>query len=193
MVYEYSNNPLAWNYHHWTYLLFAYFALVDKAACLLLSNAVQMYDLFMILSWKLFLVTDETARVFIGFLQMSLQYVLKCFRSSMIYLIVVVIFRLRHNFDCLIFNNDSFSTSTEEIKCSGMPVRNINKDSPHLTIPHCINILHVGEHSGEKRGWFPCAARAHKPNSTSTPAPPTRLQKQYTLPLKSARHGMRYF
>ncbi len=67
MLYEYSNNPLAWNYYNWTYLLFAYFALVDKAACLLLSNAVKMYDLFMILSWKLFLVTDETARVTIVF------------------------------------------------------------------------------------------------------------------------------
>ncbi len=131
MLYEYSNNPLAWNYHHWTYLQFAYFALVDNSACLLLTNAVKIYDIFMILSWKLFLVTDETARVIIVFLQMSLQYVLKCFRSSMIYLIVVVIFRLRHNFDCLIFNNDYFSTSTAKIKCSGMPVRNINKDSPH--------------------------------------------------------------
>ncbi len=95
-----------------------------------------MYDIFMILSWKLFLVTDETARVFIVFLQMSLQYVLKCFRSSMIYLIVVVIFRLRHNFDCLIFNNDYFSTSTEEIKCSGMPVRNINLIPTPVTKTH---------------------------------------------------------
>ncbi len=73
MVYEYSNNPLAWNYHHWTYLLFAYFAFVDKASCLLLSNAVKMYDLFMISSWKSFLVIDETARVTMVFLQMSLQ------------------------------------------------------------------------------------------------------------------------
>lgn len=54
----------------------------------------------------------------------------------MIYLILAVMFRLRHNFDCLISNNDSFSTSKEEIKCSGMPVGNIKLIPTLVTKTH---------------------------------------------------------
>lgn len=71
MVNEYGNHPLAWNYHHWTIVLFAYFDLDQESFLFIAFDAVKFMACFIILSWKLFLITDKTTRVIIVFLQMA--------------------------------------------------------------------------------------------------------------------------
>lgn len=129
MVYECGNHPLTLNHHHWTIVIFRYFGLIYESFLFIAfqccKNLWSFYDFIMEIisrhwwnskSYYCFPTNVST----IGFKVLQKLYD----------------FRLRHNFDCLISNNDSFSTSKEDIKCSGMPVQNINLIPTPVTKTH---------------------------------------------------------